>query len=393
MPSFRKLLFLPLLASLLFLILAGSALAGELNISPGKPLPDLEFPSLLLGDDYAKLGLPIGGEVNISKIPGEYLIIEFFNKSCVPCQRQVREMEKYYQQLIGEGKEERFRILAVAVGNKAKYLPKYRKKRGLTYAIAADPVFEQWRRLGDPGRTPFIVFLRREGAEWILNSYKIGVHTRDELALHSTMMVEGHTGGDSRVEVSSGRRHMKMPLTPEEVKALAVKLITKAAGQKVKVESITLKGEGRVFRGRDPKTGRWIYARATTRAPVCEVCHAVHFMYIFDDSGRILAFEPIHVTKLGNVEWNEKDIKHFAGRLRGQKMATLDFNPNVDAVSAATMSSALIFDEIRRTMPLLEKVKEAKESLPGTAEAVPELDLGFKVFKLDASNIKPRTTL
>jgi adenine-specific DNA-methyltransferase len=38
---------------------------------------------------------------------------------------------------------------------------------------------------------------------------------------------------------------------------------------------------------------------------------------------------------------------------------------------------------------LKEKAKEAKEKLPGAAEDVPELDLGFKVFKLDASNIKP----
>ena len=37
----------------------------------------------------------------------------------------------------------------------------------------------------------------------------------------------------------------------------------------------------------------------------------------------------------------------------------------------------------------LQKIQEAKEKLPGTVEDIPELDLGFKVFKLDASNIKP----
>ena len=36
-----------------------------------------------------------------------------------------------------------------------------------------------------------------------------------------------------------------------------------------------------------------------------------------------------------------------------------------------------------------EKIRKAKEKLPGMAEDVPKLDLGFKVFKLDASNIKP----
>lgn len=34
------------------------------------------------------------------------------------------------------------------------------------------------------------------------------------------------------------------------------------------------------------------------------------------------------------------------------------------------------------------KIKEAKEKLPGMAEDIPDLDLGFKVFKLDKSNFK-----
>ena len=51
-------------------------------------------------------------------------------------------------------------------------------------------------------------------------------------------------------------------------------------------------------------------------------------------------------------------------------------------------------DRIRRVVKKVqstqaEKAGEAKIRLPGTTEDVPELDLGFKVFKLDASNIKP----
>ena len=37
----------------------------------------------------------------------------------------------------------------------------------------------------------------------------------------------------------------------------------------------------------------------------------------------------------------------------------------------------------------VEQVRDSQEKLPGTVGDVPELDLGFKVFKLDASNIKP----
>ncbi len=51
-------------------------------------------------------------------------------------------------------------------------------------------------------------------------------------------------------------------------------------------------------------------------------------------------------------------------------------------------------ERIRRVIKKIEaeqaqKSTDAEGRLPGTSEAVPELDLGFKVFKLDASNIKP----
>jgi len=51
-------------------------------------------------------------------------------------------------------------------------------------------------------------------------------------------------------------------------------------------------------------------------------------------------------------------------------------------------------ERIRRVIKKLKteqakKTKQAKEKLPGMAAEVLELDLGFKVFKLDASNIKP----
>jgi adenine-specific DNA-methyltransferase len=51
-------------------------------------------------------------------------------------------------------------------------------------------------------------------------------------------------------------------------------------------------------------------------------------------------------------------------------------------------------ERIRRVIKKIEaehseKVKKNKEKLPGMETDLPDLDLGFKVFKLDSSNIKP----
>lgn len=354
----RKRVCVGLLVCLLCLLgsLALAATPTKLDIVVGKPFPDLTFDGLMHPDDYRKLGLDrTEGGLRLSDIESDFLVIEFFNKSCVPCQRQVREVEGYYKKLIDDNQINKLRVLSVAVGNKAKYLERYRKKRGLTYPIATDPEFDQWRRMGEPGKTPFIVFLQKSATGWMLHSFHFGIHNQDELAKLSADLLSGYPPPmeDEGATPDWQARHLEMPLTETELEKLAGGLLTLAARDELPMETLTLADGQRVYRVIDSKTGKAYYARAATRPPVCEVCHAVHFMYAFDQTGTVLAFKPIHVTKYGNVEWNDKESKHMARRLNGRKMATLDFDPEVDAVTQATMSSALIFDEVRRTREIL----------------------------------------
>jgi len=68
---------------------------------------------------------------------------------------------------------------------------------------------------------------------------------------------------------------------------------------------------------------------------------------------------------------------------------------DTEAFKAGFVNIAEIGKErIRRVIKKIEteqaeRAKENKEKLPGMEADVPELDLGFKVFKLDSSNIKP----
>ncbi|MDF1554122.1 MAG: redoxin domain-containing protein [Deferrisomatales bacterium] len=346
---------------LLLLWLPATTLAAHLDVVPGQPFPNLEFPSLLDPTDYERLGLDRAeGPVRLTDIPGPYLAIEFFNKSCRPCQSQVREMETYYQGLLAAGAgTPAIRVLAVAVGNQPEYLPKYRLKRGMTYPIAADPEFEQWRRLGEPGRTPFTVFLRREGDGWVLNSYHFGIQGRDRLAENAAAMLAGREAPVDGLDVPpSADRDEEMPISPEALESLAEVLFERVGGRKLPVEALDMGVHGIVYRTRIPLSGRRLYARAATRAPVCEVCHAVEFMFVFDDVGVVLTFEPIQVTKYGNAFWNEEDLEHFTNRLRGRRIDDLKFDSEVDTVTSATMTSALIYDEVRRTRALLERLRD-----------------------------------
>jgi hypothetical protein len=345
---------------LLLLWLPARGHAAYLDVSPGRAFPDLEFPSLLDPTDYAKLGLDrTQGPVRLGDIPGPYLAIEFFNKSCRPCQSQVREMEAYYQGLLaGGGGTPAVRVLAVAVGNQAKYLPKYRRKRQLSYPIAADPEFEQWRRLGEPGRTPFTVFLYRRGEEWVLNSYHFGIHDRERLAKHGQAMLEGREEPVDGLDTPPvADRDEGMPISAEALKSLAAVLFERVAGRRLPVETLDMGAYGTVYTTRLPLSGSRLYARAATRAPVCEVCHAVQFLYAFDEAGVVLGFEPLQVTKYGNAYWDEEDIAYFSSRIEGRRISELRFDSQVDTVTSATMTSALIYDEVRRTGDLLKALR------------------------------------
>jgi hypothetical protein len=101
-----------------------------------------------------------------------------------------------------------------------------------------------------------------------------------------------------------------------------------------------------------------LFAEVGNRSAICDVCHSVHFFYIFDSRGFVLNFTPLHLTKYGNVDWNREEIAFFDSRVVGRQMAGFEhFDPAVDAVTRATMTSAIIFDDINRGLELIEELR------------------------------------
>ena len=85
------------------------------------------------------------------------------------------------------------------------------------------------------------------------------------------------------------------------------------------------------------------------RAKVCNVCHDIFFIVVFDDGGLVVNLAPIIITKYKNVEFDANDVAFLKSRVVGRLLSReIVFDPTVDAVSTATMSSALVFDTLRR---------------------------------------------
>jgi len=109
------------------------------------------------------------------------------------------------------------------------------------------------------------------------------------------------------------------------------------------------------------KDGDWIYAgkvdfgthqkslfsKLASRRAVCDICHDTFFIYTFDTEGKVVEIIPIQLTKNDNLAWTEEDIQRLRTRTLGKSMLQpFPFDPGVDSVSGATITSALVFESL-----------------------------------------------
>ncbi len=92
-----------------------------------------------------------------------------------------------------------------------------------------------------------------------------------------------------------------------------------------------------------------LFAQVVSWPPVCDICHDIHFIYLFDQEAKITNFIPLHLTKYGNRVWSESDIEAMKSRLVGRSLLQpFEFNRDVDAVTRATITSVVIFQRINK---------------------------------------------
>jgi hypothetical protein len=97
-----------------------------------------------------------------------------------------------------------------------------------------------------------------------------------------------------------------------------------------------------------------LIGRVVSKYSICDVCHDIHFYFIFDRNGYLVSFHPIHITKYGNVVLDENDVEKIQSHTEGKDLfKDIPFDPFVDAVTQATMSSYLIYEGLNETKTVL----------------------------------------
>ena len=343
-------------------------------ITPGDFFPDFSFPMTLSSGEVEYLGLPTkflglmkGDSFTLKDIKAELVVVEFMNKYCFSCQLQAPVLNQVYE-TVGKDPQLRGRVkfLGIAAGNNQTEVNSFKAEKKVPFPIVPDSKFLAYEAVGDPGATPFTLLVRRTDSGLIVTGAKVGLiknpeawikEIHDSLGAEWIAMVRDRK--DSSLQEAKAKK-LLLPYGEEEILKKAQDSMTTRRARAQKVAKVALPDEGDIFVGEIQAGSQksYLFSKLISRAPTCDVCHATHFFLVFDEKGMVVNFFPLQVTKLNNAYWDSQEIEKMRQRLVGRSvLQPVDFDPQVDSVSSATMTAALIVDSVNKAKGLYEGLK------------------------------------
>jgi peroxiredoxin len=363
--------------SLLFLTLSlAPAGAGEKGriITAGDFFPEFSFPLALSRGDVEYLGLPTkflglmkGDTFSLNDIKGDLIVLEYMNKYCFSCQLQAPVLNQVFDAVSKDPQlRGKVKFLAIGAGNNQTEVDSFKAEKKVPFPIISDSKFLAYEAVGDPGATPFTLFLRKTDTRLIVARAKIGLTKDPEVILKGIQDALGTDWAtlakqqkDSFLQEAKAKK-LFLRYNEDELLKKAQESMQSPKWKILKVAKVKLPDDEEIYVG-EIQAGTQksnLFARLASRAPTCDICHATHFFFTFNDKGMIINFLPLKVTKLDNANWDSKEIEKMKARLMGRSiLQPTDFDPQVDSISSATMTSALIVDSVNKARSLYDGLK------------------------------------
>jgi len=334
------------------------------SLGSGETFPEVPLPAPQDPAQRAYLGLKDDRPFTLRQVEGKVVLVEILNILCPHCRKQTKPYNRLYQMLEADpATRGRVKMLGVAVANDIEDIEDFVEIYEVAFPVVSDRHFELHRAL-NAGRTPFTLYVLRDkpgDIGVIADTHLGGDNKMDELFAYLKQMLVMQTSDFT--SLPSLEQPDSEELAPPQSSAEVAKLVEAAfaaQGEQLSgFRQLKLESGRRVYTASVLRDGKRqpLFAEVTSRSAICDICHSVHFFYVFDRDGKVLSFEPLHLTKYGNVEWNSAEVEHFRSRVVGKKLAGgWQFDAKVDAVTSATMTSAIIFDDLRQGRELLEEL-------------------------------------
>ena len=353
------LLLLVLLFCSYVLVVSASEKKSSKGTKFGDLFPQYTFPPLTFTEDLAYLGLFEGKPFTLGDVQADLIVLELLNIYCTSCQKQAPIYNEVFDLVEKDSAlKGKVKWMGVGVGNNQREVESFRSRKRIPFPIVTDTQFKLYEAVGGPGgiRTPFTVLVRKDekGRGIVVDSHMGFRREKDEI-------IEGIKAAFqydmAYLKVEEGKRaalpvtkKLKPPITEEELVKKVKDGMAASGGIAGEIRRIPPDEEylyaGKVkINGKEKK----LFAIVVSWPPVCDICHDIHFIYVFDEGGNITNFVPIHLTKYGNKPWSEEDIEAMKSRLIGRSLLKpFEFNRDVDAVTRATITSVVIFQRLSK---------------------------------------------
>jgi hypothetical protein len=345
---------------------AGNAHRQKIRlIKAGDSFPETPLP--IPPDPRSQKYLGVSGENNftLKAVGADLIVVEILSVHCPSCQRQSKAYNKLYD-LIEQDPQTRDRIkmIGIAAGNSWAEVTHFIAQYNVRFPIIPDPQYHFYNAIGET-RAPFTIYVRQQPGmpAAIVAKTHFGLNLQymevfDELKQILTLDVASIQNANSKkVAVQP---IVKPVITKAELEARIKKLFADFGNPIGPIKKVMLKSARNVYTGLVDHNGARLrlFAEAVSRPPVCIDCHDVHFIYAFDPAGRVIGFEPIQLTKYGNEPWDPDDVSKMRSRIIGRTLSeSITFQPDVDAVSSATITSGIIFNSLSSGRRLLDELK------------------------------------
>jgi len=347
---------------------AGAASAEP--ISMGEAFPEVRLPVPVQKGALSYLGLDARDSFTIQQVKARVVLIEMLNVLCPHCRKQTKPYNRLFQMLKDDPEtREQVKMLGVAVGNSDEQIADFVEVYAVAFPVVADRQFTLHRALR-AGPTPFSIYLLQDssGGPGVVAGTQLGEDRQmEDLFAYLNDLLDMQTADFAGLAESQPTAAVTAPALPmlrEELEARIRDRIRKTYGGVTSLSRQELSGNDFIYLVGINSQGKpqTLYARVVSRSAICDVCHDVHFYYLFDRQGTILDLVPLHLTKYGNIEWTDTETKQFKSRLVGKQLdSDWDFRPEVDAVTSATMTSAIIYNSLAMDRKLLKQLKSMAE--------------------------------
>ncbi len=324
-------------------------------LKKGDSFPGMSFtvPPDLTDRDY--LGIGDKKSFVVADIAADVLLVEIMNINCGSCQHQAPYDNKLFELIEGTPEATgRIKMMAISAGTTYADIQDFKDYFKTPYPVIADPEFELFEAIGR-SPTPLAVFLiRNESGKLVLVAdTHLGTQLRYKKTFEKLQSLLSETTSTVRQagETIEDRWVTTKPVLSEEKLLDRIKAAFKKEGEgPADFKTIQIQSIGTVYTGivKNGNKETRLFALPVSRPLPCDLCHDIHFIYLFNATGKILSFIPIQLAKFGNEPLNEGDIDRLKKRIEGHFLyQSFDYNLKVDAVSAATITSSVVYKNIQ----------------------------------------------